>query len=84
VTVVGYGSQIQRLRHACAMAKNQLNVSCELIDLRTLLPWDVNTVANVCVLLWIVCTQQSNFVVVVVAWLAEHYIRTSTSSFEVG
>jgi len=46
VTVVGYGTQIQRLRHACAMAKSQLNVSCELIDLRTLLPWDVDTVAN--------------------------------------
>ena len=56
MTVVGYGAQIQRLRHACTMANDHLNVSCELIDLRTLLPWDVDTVANVCVPLWIVYT----------------------------
>ena len=31
------------------MAKDQLNVSCELIDLVTILPWDKETIAQVCV-----------------------------------
>ncbi len=49
VTVVGYGAQIQVLRKACDMAQKELGVSCELIDLRTIIPWDVDTVAEVCV-----------------------------------
>ena len=44
VTVVGYGSQLQVLRVACEMAEEQLGVSCELIDLRSILPWDADTV----------------------------------------
>lgn len=47
MTVVGYGAQMQVLRKACLMAKEELGVSCELIDLRTLVPWDVDTVAKV-------------------------------------
>ena len=47
MTLVGYGAQIQRLRQASAKARDQLNISCEVIDLRTLQPWDVDTVANV-------------------------------------
>ncbi len=47
VTVVGYGAQIQVLRKACDMAQEELGVSCELIDLRTIIPWDVDTVAEV-------------------------------------
>lgn len=47
VTVVGYGAQMQVLRKACTMAEEELGVSCELIDLRTLVPWDVGTVAEV-------------------------------------
>jgi pyruvate/2-oxoglutarate/acetoin dehydrogenase E1 component len=47
VTVVGYGSQIQVLRAACDAAKKQLGVSCELIDLRTILPWDQQTIVEV-------------------------------------
>lgn len=47
MTVVGYGAQIQTLRRAVSMATEQLGVSCELIDLQTLLPWDVSTVATV-------------------------------------
>lgn len=47
VTLVGYGAQIQVLRKALVMAKEELGVSCELIDLRTILPWDVDAVSQV-------------------------------------
>ena len=29
------------------MARDELGVSCELIDLRTIMPWDMETVAQV-------------------------------------
>jgi 2-oxoisovalerate dehydrogenase E1 component beta subunit len=48
VTVVGWGSQIYALENAIQMAEERLKgISCELIDLRTIAPWDVDTVANV-------------------------------------
>ena len=47
VTLVGWGTQLHVLREVCQMAKDQLNVSCELIDLVTILPWDRETVAQV-------------------------------------
>ena len=47
MTLVGYGAQMQVLRLASAMAKDELGVSCELIDLRTIIPWDVDTIAQV-------------------------------------
>lgn len=49
VTLVGYGAQIQVFRKVRDMSKEKLDVSCEIIDLRTLLPWDVDTVAEVCI-----------------------------------
>ena len=47
MTLVGYGAQMQVLRKAHSMAKKELGVSCELIDLRTIIPWDVDTVVQV-------------------------------------
>lgn len=48
VTVVGYGSQIYVLENAIALAEKQHpGLSVELIDLRTILPWDVDTVSKV-------------------------------------
>ena len=44
VTVVGWGAQLIRLQAACDMAKEQDGIDCELIDLQTILPWDVETV----------------------------------------
>lgn len=47
VTLVGWGTQIHVLRDVCKMAKDLLGVNCELIDLRTILPWDEETVIKV-------------------------------------
>jgi len=44
ITVVGWGAQLHVLAEACNKAKNDLGISCELIDLRTLYPWDTDTV----------------------------------------
>jgi 2-oxoisovalerate dehydrogenase E1 component beta subunit len=46
VTLVGYGTQVHVLREVCGLARDELGVSCELIDLRTIIPWDVETVAE--------------------------------------
>ena len=48
VTMVGWGTQLHILREVANMAKDQLGVSCELIDLRTILPWDIETIEQVC------------------------------------
>lgn len=44
VTIVGWGAQLRRLQTACDMASKEMGISCELIDLRTLLPWDSETI----------------------------------------
>ena len=46
ITLIGWGSQLQILRAAADMATEKLGVSCELIDLRTIMPWDQETVVN--------------------------------------
>lgn len=48
ITVVGWGSQIYALENAISMAEKQIpGLSVELIDLRTILPWDMETIAAV-------------------------------------
>ncbi|XP_023227704.1 2-oxoisovalerate dehydrogenase subunit beta, mitochondrial-like [Centruroides sculpturatus] len=47
VTLVGWGTQIHVLREVAQIAQDKLNVSCEVIDLVTILPWDKETVAEV-------------------------------------
>jgi len=44
ITLVGYGAQMGVLKKAADMALDQLKVSCELIDLRTIMPWDRESV----------------------------------------
>lgn len=44
VTIVGWGGHLQTLSKACTIAHSEHGISCELIDLQTLLPWDVATV----------------------------------------
>eukprot|EP00730_Choanoeca_flexa_P019653 TRINITY_DN9607_c0_g1_i1.p2 TRINITY_DN9607_c0_g1~~TRINITY_DN9607_c0_g1_i1.p2 ORF type:complete len:175 (+),score=32.93 TRINITY_DN9607_c0_g1_i1:841-1365(+) len=46
ITLIGYGSQLQVLRAAAAMAKEKLGVSCEIIDLRTIVPFDEETISK--------------------------------------
>ncbi|KAL1286052.1 2-oxoisovalerate dehydrogenase subunit beta [Trichinella pseudospiralis] len=44
VTLLAWGTQVHIMREVAEMAKEMLNISCELIDLRTIIPWDENTV----------------------------------------
>eukprot|EP01038_Epipyxis_sp_PR26KG_P005109 gene5109-7120_t len=45
VTIVGWGGQMNVLAKACDAAES-MGISCELIDLRTLLPWDEETITK--------------------------------------
>lgn len=45
VTVVGWGGQMRVLAEACELAETKNGISTELIDLQTIVPWDVETVA---------------------------------------
>lgn len=49
MTVIGWGTQVHVLREACDMAAEKWGVKCELIDLRTIVPWDIETIEKVCV-----------------------------------
>jgi 2-oxoisovalerate dehydrogenase E1 component beta subunit len=46
ITIVSYGSQLRIIQKAVSHAQQQHNISCEIIDLRTILPWDVEAVTN--------------------------------------
>lgn len=45
VTVLGWGAQMEVIEQAVERAEKE-GISCEVIDLRTILPWDVETVAS--------------------------------------
>ena len=44
VTVVGWGGQLKVLEEACERAQAERGISCELIDIRTISPWDIDAV----------------------------------------
>lgn len=44
--MVGWGTQVHVLLETAEMAKEKLGVDCEVIDLQTILPWDIETVAK--------------------------------------
>ena len=45
---MGYGSQMYTLEWAIRFAEEQMpGLSVELIDLRTIMPWDVDTIEKV-------------------------------------
>jgi len=45
ITLLAWGAQMEIIEKAAEMASAD-GISCEIIDLRTILPWDVETVAN--------------------------------------
>ncbi|WP_043526177.1 alpha-ketoacid dehydrogenase subunit beta [Litchfieldella xinjiangensis] len=45
ITLLGWGAQMDMIDQAVDMAEKE-GVSCEVIDLRTILPWDIETVAD--------------------------------------
>ena len=47
ITMIGYGTQLHVLLEVADMAQEQLQVSCEVIDLQTIAPWDEETVYQV-------------------------------------
>lgn len=47
ITLLGWGTQVHVLREVGILAKEKLNVSCEVIDLQTILPWDKKTIVEV-------------------------------------
>ncbi|GAB0097545.1 2-oxoisovalerate dehydrogenase subunit beta, mitochondrial [Sergentomyia squamirostris] len=46
ITLVAWGTQIHVLQEVAEVAKKQLGVNCEVIDLVSILPWDKQTVCN--------------------------------------
>ncbi|KAL3144537.1 2-oxoisovalerate dehydrogenase subunit beta 2, mitochondrial [Trebouxia sp. C0010 RCD-2024] len=44
ITLVGWGQQVAVLEKAAQVCQDSFDISCEVIDLRTLLPWDVAAV----------------------------------------
>ncbi|XP_004922925.1 2-oxoisovalerate dehydrogenase subunit beta, mitochondrial [Bombyx mori] len=45
-TLVGWGTQVHVLLEVADMARDKLGVSCDVIDLQSILPWDEETVCN--------------------------------------
>lgn len=44
VTLVAWGAQVGRMQAAADRAKDELGVSCEIIDLQSIAPWDADAV----------------------------------------
>ncbi len=45
ISLLAWGAQMEIIEKAAEMAANE-GISCEIVDLRSILPWDVETVAN--------------------------------------
>mgnify|MGYP006319897001 CR=1 FL=1 len=46
ITLIGWGAQITVLKEASRLAKEKNNVSCEIIDLQTIMPWDKKAIVK--------------------------------------
>ena len=47
MTLIGWGTQVHVLKEVASMAQQQFGVSCEVIDLVTIQPWDQDTIIKV-------------------------------------
>jgi len=47
VTLIGWGTQVHVLLEVAEIAHKDFGISCEVIDLVTILPWDKQTITNV-------------------------------------
>lgn len=47
MTLVGWGTQVHVLLEVADLVREQLDVSCEVIDLISILPWDAELVCEV-------------------------------------
>ena len=47
VTIVAWGTQCHVAKEVAQIVQQQHNISCEVIDLRTIAPWDYETICNV-------------------------------------
>lgn len=47
MTLIGWGTQVHVLQEVADMAKKELKIDCEVIDLVSILPWDKETVCQV-------------------------------------
>lgn len=47
LTLIGWGTQVHVLQEVAQIAKDELKINCEVIDLVSILPWDKQTVCNV-------------------------------------
>lgn len=45
--MVSWGTQLHVVLEVAEMAKKEYGVECEVIDLQSIAPWDVDTIANV-------------------------------------
>lgn len=46
-TLVAWGTQLHVTWEAAELAKKELGIDCEVIDLQCMAPWDLETIANV-------------------------------------
>lgn len=44
--MIGWGAQLSVLKEAANIAKIENNISCEIIDLQTISPWDKKTIVK--------------------------------------
>lgn len=47
LTIVGWGSILYSIENAVQLIEKEFGVSIEIIDLRTILPWDIETIQKV-------------------------------------
>ncbi|SOV21252.1 2-oxoisovalerate dehydrogenase subunit beta, mitochondrial, putative [Plasmodium sp. DRC-Itaito] len=44
VTILTWGSLVHKMKNAADILSNKYNIECEVIDLQTIIPWDIQTV----------------------------------------